>query len=155
MRNSAAPVRSTHAASRFSHHRGDLRVDEVEDDEGHGGVPGEQLPEMVLERRRKKHEEFWRGGQTHTQRERGGMSGGKTRGERAVQQSVTNHVCNKPRRCNAAEMANPCAFTKTTDEHGSNNTNEIGRELSTGAKKHSDGFRASVVTPSTSLICVF
>ena len=35
-------------ASVFTHHRRNLAVDEVEDDEGHRGVPGEQIPQMVL-----------------------------------------------------------------------------------------------------------
>lgn len=31
-----------------AHHRGDLTVDKVEDNERHGSVPGKQLPEVVL-----------------------------------------------------------------------------------------------------------
>ena len=31
-----------------AHHRGNLTVDEVQDDEGHGGVSGKQSQQLVL-----------------------------------------------------------------------------------------------------------
>lgn len=45
---SSIPIGSTRKLRTRTHHGGDLRVDQIQDNQGHSSVSGEELPQMML-----------------------------------------------------------------------------------------------------------